>query len=62
MSLCAWEHTSRHLELCSNEHKPKTDDGEIALANLQTDLSTFMRQSQPWYKYSEHESVTTISR
>lgn len=48
--------------LCHNEHKHQTDDREIALANLQTKLSKFMYQSQPWYKYSEHEPVTTISR
>jgi len=62
MSLCAGEHTAQHLKLCNTEHKPKTDDSEIALANLQTDLSAFMHQPQPRYKDPEHESVTTTSR
>lgn len=51
-----------HLMLCENGHKHQTGDRELALANLQTHPSTFTYQSQPWYKYSEHESVTTISR
>lgn len=48
MSLCTWEHTLQHLKLCNNKHKPQNDDGEIALVNLQADLSTFMHQSQLW--------------
>lgn len=33
-----------HLMLCNNEHKHQTNDREIALANPQAVLSTFMYQ------------------